>query len=202
MFSPKAGGAGLAQDAASGRASMSAMTPRALGGLVLVWLMGYARASLAGCPNTCDIAVDPVVVSPELACMNVDATDSTCDCGVHLVITNSCTSALEARDFTFLTCGAPYQDRRGSCTTVAAGENGVMEVKASADGRHQWNLTLRSDGVDHVIGLKANVSSFDEPGSCGCPFVTGSLRREQHGARFALVGIPLLWLVRRQRRGP
>jgi hypothetical protein len=115
------------------------------------------------------------------------------------VVTNTCTTELEAHDFTFRTCGASWQERRGDCTALAPGENGVTVVKAAGDGLHAWSLTLRNDGVDHVVGVQADVSSFAEPG-CGCPFVTGSARREQAGARFALLGIPLLWRAHRRRR--
>jgi hypothetical protein len=58
----------------------------------------------AGCPNLCDLTVEPAAMEPPLPCAAVNVRADECDCAAGVSLLNTCTTALEALDFSFDAC--------------------------------------------------------------------------------------------------
>ena len=88
-------------------------------GLALSCLLGSSLAN-AGCPNTCAITVEPAVVDPALACLQVQVSGETCECALHLVVSNGCTSSVDFPTNTFYYCPQADGTVQNGCASVPA----------------------------------------------------------------------------------
>ena len=174
------------------------------GGFLVAVFAGVALAlgtgvAHAGCPNTCDIEVAPEVVDPAMSCAEFSISGHECDCGLHVVLHNDCSTDIEAVDFEFNSCGGPpagSTEREPECTIVPAGGDGVLRLCTTGNGHKEWSLQLRHDGTDHTLRLTADVSSFDDSTSpLGCSYSRG--RGQSLG--FVLGALLSSWIARRRR---
>lgn len=124
----------------------------------------------AGCADTCDVRLDSVMVNPPLACLEVDQGFWNCDCTVWVGFINGCTVPIDPDGFQFAPC--PTSD--GASCTLAPSTRGNVYLKVSDAGRKQWSFRLLSDGVEHIVTVGGEVTSYDAGGGCGCPFMVGA----------------------------
>ena len=181
----------------SGRSSIAA----ALGFATL------ARTAVAGCPNVCELTVDPATVAPALACVKIEVTSETCDCGVSVSLTNGCTTSVNAIGFTFDSCGPPganLAQLTQPCPVVEPSMLATKLLRASGTGSKHWALQLQNQGADYTATVAANVTSSGAKG--GCAVSTGASTEENRsfGVFIGLLGV--LWArsrrsARRRDRG-
>lgn len=137
-----------------------------------------STAAWAGCPNVCDVTVEPIATAPQPpVCVRLTAEPSTCDCGVSLSVDNDCTAPVEARGFSFDLChvfGESQFER--PCSVVQPGRRGVLRVKIPSSegiGRKERALQLSAEGADHTVTLTYAVTSFGN-GGCAVAGASGS----------------------------
>jgi hypothetical protein len=124
--------------------------------LAIVHVLWPADAR-AGCPNVCELAGHTAEVAPALACLTVQASPQTCDCGVRLTLKNTCSDGVDAVGFVLAACGRPGAtpgELQRDCTTVPAGFEGWLEVAAphaEGTGAKEKRLALRRAGVEHTL---------------------------------------------------
>jgi len=151
-------------------------------------------AARAGCPNVCELTVEPAEVDPALACLVVEASDQTCDCSVLLEISNQCDASLAFPEGTFYYCG----DRAEGCDTLPAGSSSTAERRVTGEGPGDWVLTFEGEGTPHTLTVRYHVSSFDSsPGGCALAAVG---RRSLPGSAWFGVALALGLGWRRLRR--
>lgn len=147
---------------------------RVLGALLFLGVLVAPSVARAGCPNLCEISQATFTLEPELACANVRAVSSDCDCGIYVEIGNECELPLDALSFEFESCGSIDGAFDDDCRQVPPGEQGTFEEEIHELGRTERRFTLRYDGSDHVLTVAADVSSFDDGALCS---VTGGAGR-------------------------
>src|SRR2546421_6571416 len=94
------GGSGVHQ-------AMSRHPCLAVGGLAAFLVLAAAPLARAGCPNVCELTIDPVSVVPALDCAHWDLAPDRCDCGVFVKMTNDCSTSVDTVGFAFSSCGSP-----------------------------------------------------------------------------------------------
>ena len=125
------------------------------------------RPAWAGCPNACEIDVDPPIVEPaQGGCAIVEALKKSCDCGVRVNIGNSCPTDLVASGFTFLTCETDAGVVK-DCTTVQRGQLGWIVSELNNLGPVEWNYNLQTERGEERVTIRANVKEFTDS-SCVC----------------------------------
>ena len=122
----------------------------------------FASVAHAGCPNVCDITVQPATVDPPLDCLQVNASGQTCDCGVFITITNQCGTTLAFPDSTLYYCG-----EAGQFTTVDAGGDCSGNKRINSVGPGVWTLEVQESNSTHTLSIAYDVTSMDA-GSCAC----------------------------------
>lgn len=171
---------------------------RWLGALVFAGMLLASGVAQAGCPNLCEIGEATFTLEPELACANVRATSSDCDCGITLQVGNECELPLDALSFTFRSCGPGGEPARRDCSELAPAEQGVHEQPIHRLGLNEFRFTLRHDGQDHVLTASAEVSSFDDGALCSVAQGVG--RAGEAGPAWLLGALTTVALLRRTRR--
>jgi hypothetical protein len=171
---------------------------RWLGALVFAGMLLASGVAQAGCPNLCEIGEATFTLDPELACANVRATSSDCDCGITLQVGNECELPLDALSFTFRSCGPGGEPARRDCSELAPAEQGIYEQPIHRLGLNEFRFTLRHDGQDHVLTASAEVSSFDDGALCSVAQGVG--RAGEAGPAWLLGALTTVALLRRTRR--
>jgi hypothetical protein len=171
---------------------------RWLGALVFAGMLLASGVAQAGCPNLCEIGEATFTLDPELACANVRATSSDCDCGITLQVGNECELPLDALSFTFRSCGPGGEPARRDCSELAPAEQGIHEQPIHRLGLNEFRFTLRHDGQDHVLTASAEVSSFDDGALCSVAQGVG--RAGEAGPAWLLGALTTVALLRRTRR--
>jgi hypothetical protein len=155
----------------------------------------------AGCPNLCDLTVEPAAMEPPLPCAAVNVRADECDCAAGVSLLNTCTTALEALDFSFDAC-SPEGDLTSvelQCTLVQPRFGAVYDLKPTELGHKEWELHLRNDGNDHTLTVTAHVKSFKN-GACTCA-VAGAAGSAARGLGFGAIALLFGLGARRARRG-
>jgi len=155
---------------------------------------GVARA---GCPNLCEIDEATFTLEPELECANVRVHSDDCDCGITVQVGNDCELPLDALTFEFRSCGPIGGPFEYDCRRVERSDQGTFEVPIHETGSNEHAFTLRYDGRDHLLGVAAHVSSFDDGAICSVTRGVGWGGAPALGSLLAVVGA--LALLRRRR---
>jgi len=152
-----------------------------------------ASPAQAGCPNLCDVTTPLPVITPELDCGTLKTTVNDCDCGLQVVLVNSCPNdSIIAVDFEFAWCSnAPPS--HASCSEVLPRSNASSVFPLSTQGETRKTLTLRDASGDHSVELSATVSAFHD----GCAVCASGPRGKPLGA-LAVVAFAALALARRR----
>ena len=161
----------------------------------------FARTARAGCPNTCDLTIEPSSIAPPLDCLQVRVTPETCDCGVFLTMTNGCTAAIDTVGWTLASCGQPGESagsRTPNCSAIRPTEEGSSALRTSGTGHKEWPLQVTVQGASYTVTLGANVTSFDQGGGCAM-----SPTPPPDASFCATLGVAVTFAWRRARRtGP
>lgn len=167
----------------------------------MVMLAAYARPAKAGCPNVCQIAQPSVAISPALDCASFSASGETCDCGLLATMTNNCTGAIDAVDFTFNSCVAVSGSTvlTQPCPSVAPGMRATLRLRASGDGTKSWPLHLNTAMTDYTATATADVSGFSAGGS-SCSVARGAGESSQIASGTWTIVLATLLVIGRRRQ--
>jgi hypothetical protein len=125
----------------------------------------------AGCPEPCEIDVDPPILEPaQGGCADVQALGDDCECGITVKIANVCTTDVVALDFTLSNCGQGA-DTVHSCTNLKPQNLGWFRTKLHETGPAEVNLTMQSERGEEKAKVRGNVTHY---GGCVCS-VPGSV---------------------------
>src|SRR5262249_49759213 len=84
--------------------------------------------SRAGCPTVCTGSAH-VTVMPPLSCATFDVAAQDCYCTAFVSVTNACSDAIEATDFTFTGCATS-----DNCHAIEPQTNGALKLQAQSAG--------------------------------------------------------------------
>lgn len=127
----------------------------------------------AGCLQVCTLTVDQPEITPELACVSIEAKPQTCDCSIFLEVSNACASAISL-PFADGFCDAT-SELEGRCI-VQPGEQGAAKLRLRELGEKTFDIELiDSDDNKHLIHATAHVTSLDDGCYCTVPGGGGRL---------------------------
>jgi len=111
--------------------------------------LSFAGLARAGCPNPCDVSVDPPVVDPPVPdCAKVSSGGETCDCDAYLAVANACTDAITVLDGSFCI------DRQ--CDAAPPRQTSLIHWRTATGGHNTWSVRLQTpDGTVHTATVTA-----------------------------------------------
>jgi hypothetical protein len=158
------------------------------------------RLAWAGCPNPCEVDVEPPILEPAVdACTTPETHGDTCDCGITASLVNACNADLVASDFTFNLCESPI-DHFVNCTTVQPQGRGWIDRHLDIVGPAEFTFTLQTERGEEHLTLKGNVKKFED--GCVCSVVApagGNQRSALLVAMELLVGSAFIRRVARRK---
>ncbi len=172
--------------------------PSIFGALVAALFLFSAGETDAACANQCSLTVDQPLVTPPLECLQVTLLEaSDCACRVVLDVTNGCSSAILAEDFTFGRCDDSDQ---ASCTEVPPNDDRSIDIFLTETGTKDWTFAVDADGAKHSITVTTHVDSFEED---GCAIRNSrSAGPSAFGASCVVAGAALAFRLRRKGQSP
>ncbi len=133
-----------------------------------IGLLTFATPALvwAGCPNPCELVVEPLTVEPPFDCATLSkAFEEGCSCGVRFDIDNTraCTTPVRAVGFEFDSCLPSAPD--GPCNELQPTEQGSVVFSLVSLGETRRSFVFEDGAGEHRVNVVARVKSF---GAQGC----------------------------------
>jgi hypothetical protein len=171
-----------------------------LGAVVVCAAVLFARTARAGCPNTCDVTIEPASIAPPLDCLLVEVTPETCDCGAFVKMTNGCAAPVDTVGWTLASCGQPGEGAGSltmNCSTLSPKAVGNSPLRTSGTGHKEWPLQIAAQGTSYTVTVAANVTAFHQGGGCAM-----SPTRPASAPFSGALGLVIAFSWSKRRRGP
>ena len=134
----------------------------AIGSAALLLMTTSSRLAWAECGDQCTIELEVFQVEPPApACVDIEAFEQDCDCGVWFRVLNTCDEDLVASDFAFSRCAS---SGAAECTVVTRGERASIFTELGEVGVRDFSYTLQSPEGEHRVSIRTNVHGFEESG--------------------------------------
>ena len=132
-----------------------------------VGLVTFAFPSLvwAGCPNPCELVVEPLAVEPPFECATASKVfEEGCSCGVRFDIDNTrdCTTPVRAVGFEFDSCLPSAPD--GPCDELQPAEEGIVAFSLVGLGETRRSFLIEYGAGEHRVNVVERVKSFGAQG--------------------------------------
>jgi len=163
-----------------------------VGAALSLGLLAVSSSALAGCPNPCTMTATTTAIDLPFVCPRVEATSSSCECSIHVVVHNDCPDPLES-DVPFENC----QNTPGGCAGLSPNDLGIKDFLLDATGPAHETMHLHDATGDHTVALSATVSSFYD----GCSACRAAPTRDRQWPLGAILTLAVfaLWRGRRAR---